>query len=337
MMFSNLYEIIKRFIKENLLFTILLALILAMPFIKIPYQVEMPGGVIDLGNRVQVNGEATEIKGSFNMAYVSVVQGSIPHVILGLIIPDWEIVKTSDIVASNETVTDANRRDRIYLEQSIDMAKIAAFDAAEIEYELTDVKYNVAYLSEEADTDIKIGDVVISCDGKEVKDIEDIRNTVKSKKAGDKVDFTVIRSNKEEKASGKIYEEDGELYVGISVIETFKFKSDTEVEISSKASESGPSGGLMMALMTYTALSKQDLTNGKTIVGTGTISKDGTVGPIGGVKYKIMGAAKAKADVFLVPKDNYEEALKVKEEKNYDIELVSVETLKDAIEYLERK
>ena len=45
-----------------------------------------------------------------------------------------------------------------------------------------------------------------------------------------------------------------------------------------------------MALMIYNALTEQDLTNGKKIVGTGTIERDGSVGVIGGVKYKIMGA-----------------------------------------------
>ena len=49
-----------------------------------------------------------------------------------------------------------------------------------------------------------------------------------------------------------------------------------------------------------------------------------------------MGAVKNKADVFLVPKENYDEAIKVKEKKNYKIEIVKVETLKDAIDYLEK-
>ena len=56
----------------------------------------------------------------------------------------------------------------------------------------------------------------------------------------------------------------------------------------------------------------EDITKGKTVVGTGTIDIDGNVGAIGGVKYKLIGAVKNKADVFLVPKDNYEEAIEVK-------------------------
>ena len=162
-----------------------------------------------------------------------------------------------------------------------------------------------------------------------------IREYVNSKNVGDEIVFTVLRDGKEKKVNGKIYEEDGALYVGISVITTFDIGSDIKVEIETKAAESGPSGGMMMALMTYNSITKQDLTHGKKIVGTGTISLDGTVGAIGGVKYKLMGAVSEKADIFLVPADNYEEALDVKKEKGYNIDIVSVNTLQDAIDYLE--
>ena len=56
---------------------------------------------------------------------------------------------------------------------------------------------------------------------------------------------------------------------------------------------------------------------------------------IGGVKYKIMGAEAEKADVFFVPEDNYEEAIAIKEKKRYNINIVSVKNLQDAINYLE--
>jgi PDZ domain-containing protein len=92
---------------------------------------------------------------------------------------------------------------------------------------------------------------------------------------------------------------------------------------------------MMMTLMVYNALTDQDLTYGKKIVGTGTINLDGTVGEIGGVKYKLMGAVKNDADLFIVPAGNYEEAMDVKKEKGYNIDIVSVETFSDVVEYLE--
>ena len=72
----------------------------------------------------------------------------------------------------------------------------------------------------------------------------------------------------------------------------------------------------------------------RNIAGTGTIDRDGNVGEIAGLKYKIMGAAKNKMDIVLVPSGNYKEALKVKKEKKYDLEIVEIKTFEDAIEYL---
>lgn len=90
-----------------------------------------------------------------------------------------------------------------------------------------------------------------------------------------------------------------------------------------------------MALSIYGNLTNQDLTNGKTIVGTGTIDIDGNVGSIGGVKYKLIGAVKNKADIFIVPNgENYDEAIKIKKEKNYKIKIIGVSTLKEAINEL---
>lgn len=334
-MFNKIYESIKNFMKDNGLFLLLLTIILVCTFVKVPYEVNMAGGIIDLGNRVEVNGETPKIEGTFNMAYVSVVQGSIPHVLLGLIIPDWEVVPESETTYDNETIEDANRRAKLMLEQSKNYATVAAMDAAGIEYKINDKINYVAYIDEKANTTLKVGDNIIKCNGEMVNETKNITDYIQTVDVGGKVEFVVLRDGKEVSTSGTVYEEKGKHYIGISIITTFEIDSATEVKITSKDSESGPSGGLMMTLMVYNALTNQDLTHGKKVVGTGTISLDGSVGEIGGVKYKIMGAVKQKADIFLVPKDNYEEAIEVKNKKGYDIEIVSVETLQDAIDYLE--
>jgi hypothetical protein len=72
----------------------------------------------------------------------------------------------------------------------------------------------------------------------------------------------------------------------------------------------GPSGGLMLALAFTDALNEGDLTGGRDIAGTGTIDRDGSIGEIGYVAYKVRGAAAAGAKVFLVPWGNADEAQK---------------------------
>ena len=104
--------------------------------------------------------------------------------------------------------------------------------------------------------------------------------------------------------------------------------------MKTKASEAGSSGGLMLSLEIYDKLTSKDLSHGKKVMGTGTIDEDGNVGAIGGVKYKMLGAQKDGADIFFVPKENYDEAKKVYKKNNLSFALVMVETFDEAIHYL---
>ena len=63
----------------------------------------------------------------------------------------------------------------------------------------------------------------------------------------------------------------------------------------------------------------------------------GNVGEISGVKYKLAGAVKKDADIFIVPTANYKEAIKLKNENNYNIEIIEADTLENVIEKLKQK
>jgi PDZ domain-containing protein len=95
----------------------------------------------------------------------------------------------------------------------------------------------------------------------------------------------------------------------------------------------GPSAGSMFTMEIYNQLTPNDITLGKRIAGTGTVNLDGQVGKIGGVRYKMMAALEAEADLFIVPAENYEEA----EAANIDLKLIKVETINDIIKYLEKE
>ncbi|MEM2617672.1 MAG: S16 family serine protease [Thermofilaceae archaeon] len=61
----------------------------------------------------------------------------------------------------------------------------------------------------------------------------------------------------------------------------------------------GPSAGVAMAVAVYSALTGQPIN--RSVMVTGMISPDGTVGPVGGVYEKAQAVASAGAKVFLVP------------------------------------
>ena len=153
---------------------------------------------------------------------------------------------------------------------------------------------------------------------------------------GTEIKIKVKRGKKEVQCFGKLQNVNGVSLIGIVISSVKEMKTDPSIQIVTSKNESGPSGGLMLSLTIYNMLTKKDLTKGYKIVGTGTMEEDGSVGEIGGVSYKLKGAVKKKADIFLVPSgNNYEEAMKLKKERNYKIEIKAISTFDEAIEYLE--
>ena len=105
----------------------------------------------------------------------------------------------------------------------------------------------------------------------------------------------------------------------------------------SKSNTVGPSGGLLQTLAVYNAITKDDITKGLSIMGTGSIDLNGIAHKIGGEQQKIVTANLYNADVFFIPKDNYPSALeKYNEIKNPSYDLVSVENFNDILIYLEK-
>ena len=337
-MINKLYELVKSIIKNYYPVLIVLFIVFFINVVKVPYEIMMPGGMINLTDRISVDGEEVKLDGSFNMAYVSVVRGSIPYYLVGkYVFDDWDVYKMETETYDQEFVDEDEMRSKLDLKQSKNVAKVAAFEAAGIDYEIGNRFNYVTYIIEGADTSLKVGDDVKKVNGKEISDIEELRELINKSNKDDIINFEVERNNKIEKATAKVLEIDGAKKINVGVLTTYDIISDVNVEIGTRESESGPSGGMMMALMVYNAITKQDLTHGLNVVGTGTIDSEGNVGEIGGIKYKVIGAHKQGADIFLVPKNNYEDAIQVKKEKGYDdLEIVCVEKLIDAINYLEK-
>ena len=258
----------------------------------------------------------------------------VPFLLLSYIIPDWDIVPEAEVTYDNQTFEETLKANQIATQQSIDSAIISAYKEAGKPVTVEGENANVIYITDKAETNIKLFDKIISVEGTNIQNTEDLRKVINEHQVGDVLDVLVRRDDKEEKCTAKVYEDNG-LKIGVSITITYNYEEEPKASIKMKESESGPSGGLMMSLAIYDALTEEDITKGKKIIGTGTIDIDGNVGEISGIKYKLIGAVKNKAEVFLVPKGNYEEAKKVKEEKGYDITLIEVETLKGAISSLE--
>lgn len=89
----------------------------------------------------------------------------------------------------------------------------------------------------------------------------------------------------------------------------------------------GPSGGMVFAIGVIELLTPVDILKSRHISGTGTITSDGKVGPIGGINEKIRAAVKVGATIFLAPEGNRDEIANVPK----GIKVTIVSTLEDAI------
>ncbi|MGH9069086.1 MAG: YlbL family protein [Acidimicrobiales bacterium] len=90
----------------------------------------------------------------------------------------------------------------------------------------------------------------------------------------------------------------------------------------------GPSAGLAFTLGIINQLTNGRLTGGHRVAATGTISLQGQVGTVGGVPQKTIAVRNAGATVFLVPPDNYHQALS---KAGPDLKVISVATLSQAL------
>ena len=221
------------------------------------------------------------------------------------------------------------------MQESMYAAIINAYKAAGRDINITGTINEVSYIAEEADTDLEIGDQILSVNGEDISSLNDLKAIVEELDENEEVTLKVLRDDKERECKAITYDTSDGIKIGVSLLTTYEYETDPEVTITSKASEAGSSGGLMMSLTIYNQLIPEDITGGKKIVGTGTIDIDGNVGEIGGVKYKLIGAVKNDADIFMCPEENYAEAMEVAEEKDYDITIISVSTFEEAIKKLE--
>lgn len=164
-------------------------------------------------------------------------------------------------------------------------------------------KLEVADLSDgsAAEGKLKAGDVFTSINGKAVSSLTVIQEDLAAGK-GKPVAVVVDRGGKQvTETITPSRSESGRYILGVLLKYRFTFPFDVKISLEKVG---GPSAGMMFALGIIDTVTPGDLTGGKHIAGTGTITPEGNVGPIGGVAVKMHGARAAGATMFLAPAAN---------------------------------
>ena len=178
---------------------------------------------------------------------------------------------------------------------------------------------------------LEVGDVLTSVDGTDVRDGAELRELITSREPGEPARLGYTRDGRSRTATVTTREAAGQDGEPVAVIGVVTEEEPVEVPFDvaiSLEEVGGPSAGLMFTLGILDKLGPESLTGGKHIAGTGEISADGRVGPIGGIDHKLVAAARKGVDAFLVPSQNCEEAV---DGAPPGLQLVDVGTLSDAL------
>ncbi|MBR2828326.1 MAG: PDZ domain-containing protein [Bacilli bacterium] len=328
---SNLIQ----YIKDNYIFlSILLILYIILTF-PLNYYIIVGGGTSDVSSRIKVS-DGYSSKGSFNISYVSELQGTTLTYLLSYLIPTWEredanLYKYND----NESIEDIEFRSNLDLKVANGNATYWAYKLANKEVQLKSKQFYVITISPDVKTTFHVGDEILEIDEEKRQTLDEYRSYIQSKSSKDTLKVKVLRKKKEILLDVPLFEENGVTMMGVVLQGLNSYEINPNVQIKFRSSESGPSGGLITTLEMYNQLTKKDLTKGLKIAGTGTIEEDGSIGEIGGVEHKLLGAYSDKVDLFLVPEgDNYKDALKYKEKNHLKIKILSVSSIEDAINQL---
>jgi PDZ domain-containing protein len=153
-----------------------------------------------------------------------------------------------------------------------------------------------------ADGKLEPDDVIVAVDGKRVRSRGDLTAVMATRKIGQTVAMTIHRGKQTLVERMRTVTSGGKpqhAIVGIIVENALDIHLPFPVRIDA-GGVGGPSAGLAFALEVLQQLG-HNVVHGHKIAATGEIFPDGSVGPIGGIKQKTIGAREAGVDAFLVP------------------------------------
>jgi PDZ domain-containing protein len=286
---------------------------IAGTLIRLPYYSFSPGAALDLSPRVHVTDAKTyPDRGPVMLLFVrqrarvnvwSWLQASLD--------PNIDLVK-QDAVTGGQSPRLAALQDECDMTMSKRFARVAALTALGYQVKTVPGIDVTGFPRDDTATPVRAlpaekvlqpCDEIVAADGHAITYPEDLSKFVRRHRVGTAVTLRIVRDGKvrtvkvpvTKVAGGKFK---GKRIIGVDVAPRFKFPFRIDVDTSNI---SGPSAGLAMTLAIIDDLTPGDLTGGKRVAVTGTISPDGTVGQIGEIQQKAISAKAAHAQIFIVP------------------------------------
>lgn len=312
--------------------------------VPVPYVILSPGptyntlGAANGQPVISISGRTTyPTSGHLNMVTVSYAGGpgndvNIFSALAAWLNPSEAVVPESELFPSGQSQQQVQEQNTVEMTNSQQIATAAALTDLHIPFQSwSSVAVAGTVPGYPAASLMQAGDVIDAIDGTPIKTPTDLQNQVRAHPAGTKLDVTITRNGKTQHVQVATKEYRGHPILGIQPGDMQQFKFPFTVNIS-VGDVGGPSAGMMFALGIIDKLTGDNLAGGKFIAGTGEISVDGTVGAIGGIQQKMVGARNAGATIFLAPASNCADT---RGAVPRGMQVVKVSTLQQAITYLD--
>lgn len=299
----------------------------------LPYYAWSAGPVGDAIDAVEVESAVTVYPPQGELFYLTVAAQEINAIelLVAALDPTVDLVRKELIRRVDETPEDLRRRSLVQMDEAKETAiALALARLGDESLILSDGIELVEVTRDDLGDRLQVGDIIETIEGAEVRLSGDVRKAVEGRSPGDVVTLGIRRGNARLIVRIPLLEspqESGRVLLGV-LARTANPRFPVDIE---SANLGGPSAGMMYTLAIIDKLSDGDLTNGHLVAGTGTVDPEGNIGPIGGVRQKVVAAQAAGATLMLVPEANYPDALTAPRDK---MRLVSVRTLDEALEVL---
>jgi Lon-like protease len=338
------------FVTAASLAAVALAVAIAWP-IDMPYYAWSPGPVEDAADVIDVE-DGNDAVGDLLFLTVEQKEVNLIEYVAALIDPEVDLVGRERVRAPGVSPEELRRQGLDQMVTSQETAKYVAL--TKLGYEVTFEGHGARIIQvvpgSAAVGHLDAGDVIVAVDGEPVEFVTEAVELIGSRVPGEVITLTFVAAGDDpstaeatdveitlgpfvevDEEGNVVGQDDDRAMVGVLLENAdpqFIFPVDVAIEADNVG---GPSAGMMFTLEIMNELSDEDMTKGRRIAGTGTIDPDGVVGAIGGVRQKVFGALAAGAEAVLVPAANYDAALEAADGR---IDVVRVETIDDALEYL---
>lgn len=289
------------------------------------------------GSVIVVDGDVDPLSGEILLTTVQVFPTTTSGAIEAWLDPYEDVARREELIPATIDTQEFFDTQREIFDESVKVSAAVGLRAAGLDVTIEGDGARVVEVipGSAADGKLRSGDVIVDADGEEISLGSQLAALTQELQEGAELTLQVERDGSTEDVTLRTAPIPGSESSGIGVfIDTLNQEIDlpTDVEISNRSNIGGPSAGLMLSLTVYDLFTDEDLADGRSIAGTGTIRLSGEVGPIGGIEKKVRGAAASGADVFLAPAEQAEAARSAAPD---GLEVVSVATFQDAIDALE--